>query len=324
MSKPVVPRVPLNDGTTIPILGLGTWQSPPGQVYQAVTDAINAGYTHFDCAYVYKNEVEVGNALFEAISSGRIKREDLFITSKCWLTFYPRNRVETCLKRTLERLKLDYLDLYLIHWPMGFKDDDDNLFPEAADGTIALNEAVTFEDTWKGMEDVKAKGLVKSIGISNFNEEQIDRVLKVSTIRPSMNQIELHPFLVQDKLVNYCKSLGIALTAYCPLGSSPVASTGHSGLAPERPSLMANPVVKEIADKYQKAPAQVLIRFSIQRGIICIPKSVTKERIEANIQVFDFELTKDDMDKLMALDTGYRFCKFNVQGLDKAKDYPFK
>ena len=319
-----VPRVQLNDGTSIPILGLGTWQSPQGQVYQAVRDAIDAGYTHFDCAYVYRNETEVGNAFKDAIDAGIITRDKLFVTSKCWLTFYSKDRVQMCLQRTLERLQLEYLDLYLIHWPMGFKDDDENLFPETADGTIALNESVTFEDTWKGMEDVKKKGLVRSIGISNFNERQVDRVLKVAEIKPSMNQIELHPFLVQDNLVNYCKSLGIALTAYCPLGSSPVATTGHSGVEPERPSLMRNQTVVDIATKHGKSPAQVLIRFSIQRGIVCIPKSVTKERIQQNIQVFDFVLSDEDMKQLAALDTGYRFCKFNVQGLENAKDYPFK
>lgn len=319
-----VKKLTLNDGTSIPMLGLGTWQSPKGEVYQAVRDAIDAGYTHFDCAYVYQNETEVGQAFIDAMTAGSVTREKLFVTSKCWLTFYSKDRVELCLKRSLERLKLDYLDLYLIHWPIGFKDDDDNLFPEDGSGNIALNTEVTFEDTWKGMEAVKAKGLVRSIGISNFTESQIDRVLKVASIKPSMNQIELHPFLVQEELVNYCKSLGIAVTAYCPLGSSPVSTTGHSGVTPERPSLMSNPTVQTIATKHNKSPAQVLIKFSIQRGIVCIPKSVTKERIIQNMNIWNFELSDEDMKELMNLNNGFRFCRFNIQGLDSAPDYPFK
>ena len=326
MAPSSVPLIQLNDGNKIPVLGLGTWQSPKGQVYDAVTAAIEAGFRHFDCAYVYQNEEEIGSALSDAIKSGKVKREDLFVTTKCWLTFYSSDRVEKCLKRSLQKLQLDYVDLYLIHWPIGFRDDDDNLFPDAGDGNIATRSDIDYTDTWKGMEDVKSKGLAKSIGISNFTIEQIDNLLKTTSIVPSMNQIELHPLLTQKYLVNYCQSKGIGVTAYCPLGSSPVAAAkpGHSGIEAERPSLLNDPRVNAIAEKYGKTSAQVLIKYHVQQGVICIPKSVTKERIIQNMAIFDFQLSPEDINQLDNMNTGYRFCKFNVQGLSNHPNYPFK
>jgi len=293
----------------MPLLGLGTWQSPKGQVYQAVLDAINAGYRHLDCAYIYQNEEEVGQAIAESITKGVVTREQLFVTSKCWLTFYSRERVEKSLRRTLTALGLEYLDLFLIHWPFGLKDSDTELFPENEDGTIAQNTEVDYTDTWKGMEDVKQKGLVKAIGISNFIIPQIERLLKVANIVPAVNQIELHPMLIQTELVDYCKSKGIVVTAYSLLGSTPPANPDGSA----RPSLLESPVVNKIADKYGKKPAQVLIRYHVQRGVVAIPKSVTKERIEANGQVFDFELTPEEITELESLNTGHRFCRFNIK-----------
>jgi aldehyde reductase len=316
--------VTLNSGEEMPLLGLGTWQSPKGQVYQAVYDAIEVGYRHIDCAHVYGNEEEVGDAISKAISDGLVKREELFITSKLWLTFYSRERVPICIERTLKRLKLDYLNLFLIHWPMGFKDDDDTYFPEGADGKWAQNLDVDFTNTWLGMEDVQKKGLTKSIGISNFNAAQVERILKVATIKPAVNQIELHPLNTQKDLLKALKEHGIVATAYCPLGSSPPPENAKSGLSADRPLLLQNDVVKKIADKYGKQPAQVLIRSHIQRGVVCIPKSVTKNRIEANTKVFDFELTDQELEALDALNESYRFCPFNIQGLETHRDYPFK
>jgi aldehyde reductase len=324
----VLPTVKLNDGTDCPLVGLGTWQSPKGQVYQAVIDAIDAGYRHIDCAFVYGNEEEVGQAIKDSITSGKVSRADMFIVTKLWNTFHSRERVETAIKLSLEKLKLDYIDLYLIHWPVSFADDDTNLYPDSSEqGNVALKTAPdSLKQTWEGMEDVKEKGLAKSIGVSNFNEAQVENILSFCKVKPVMNQIERHPFLQQDKLLAVMKKMDIIVTAYSPLGSSPLdygRRPSHASIQEERPSLRDNPVIKRIAEKHKKSTAQVLIRFNVQEGVVCIPKSVTRDRIRENIQVFDFDLDADDVESLKELDSGYRFCRFNKRGIDSHPEYPF-
>lgn len=318
-----VPKVKLNDGNEIPIIGLGTWQAPKGQVFQAVKDAIEVGYRHFDCAYVYGNEDEIGLALAECINEGKVKREDLFITSKVWNTYHSRERVRICLQKTLERLRLEYLDLYLIHWPVSFQDDDNNNFPKK-DFKVALKVNSDLRDVWLGMQDVKKKGLIKSIGVSNFNENQLDYLLTQSdAVVPAVNQIELHPFLQDKQLVQHCIKNNIAITAYSPLGSSPVTTTSHSAIQAEKPSLLENPIVVKVATKHDKAPAQILIRFHVQNNIIVIPKSVNKFRMKQNLDVLNFQLDADDLKQLASLDSGYRYCRFNIEGIDEHPQYPF-
>lgn len=319
-----VTKIQLNDGNEIPILGLGTWQSPKGEVYQAVKHAIDVGYRHFDCAYVYGNEEEIGDAIAECIKDGKVTREQLFITSKVWNTYHSRERVKLCLQKTLDRLKMDYLDLYLIHWPVSFQDDDLNNFPKQDNFRIALKTDVDLTDVWLGMQDVKNKGLVKSIGISNFNELQIDHLMKQNNlIPPAVNQIELHPFLQQKQLVHFCRERSVVVTAYSPLGSSPVTKISHSAIQVEKPSLLDNPIVVKIAAKHSKSTAQILIRFHVQNGVVVIPKSVNRDRLLQNIYVFDFTLDEDDLKKLNSLDSGYRFCRFNREGIDEHPQYPF-
>lgn len=318
-APPVSPLVPLTDDKKIPLVGLGTWKSPPGQVYEAVKYAIlEAGYRHIDCAFVYQNEEEVGRALHEVISSGAVKREDLFITSKCWNTFHSTHLVRPAIEQSLAKLKLDYLDLYLIHWPFGFQEGGD-LFPrkpEAESPTDCILSDVDYLDTWKGMEEVQQAGLAKTIGLSNFNAEQTERVLSAAKIKPVCNQVECHPYLVQDKLIEFCRSKGITVVAYSPLGSPdrPWAKAGE-------PSLMEDPKIVAIAQKYGKSPAQVLIKFQAQRGVVVIPKSVTPERIKTNIQIFDFELTDEELKTIASFDRGYRFVPL-TQYKDH-KYYPF-
>lgn len=308
------PKVKLNDGNEIPIFGLGTWKSQPNAVKNAVIDAVEAGYRHIDCAFVYGNENEVGEALTELFAKGTVKREDLFITSKLWNAFHSTALVEPALKETLKLLKIDYLDLYLIHWPFGYAEGEGN-FPVDADNKTKLSD-VDYIDTWKGMEQVKKAGLTKSIGVSNFNHEQIDRILASCEVVPAMNQFECHPYLTQTKLIEYCKSKNIAVTAYSPLGSP-----DRPWAKKEDPSLMDDPKVKKIAEKYGKTSAQVLIRFQIDRGVVVIPKSVTKDRIVDNMKVFDFQLTPEEIKELDTFDRGFRFCA--LEWIKDHKYYPF-
>jgi len=294
----------LNTGFEMPLFGLGTWQSPPGAVKAAVTAALELGYRHIDCAHVYGNEAEVGEALAEKVADGTVKREEVFVTSKLWNTFHSKELVAPALQVTLKNLKLDYLDMYLIHWPMGFKEGTGELFPKDADGKLLCSD-VDYVDTWAGLEEVKKLGLVRSIGLSNFSKPQIERVLQAGTVVPANNQIECHPELPQNELIDYCRSKGIVVTAYSPLGSPQRPSA-----KPDDPILMEHPTVVAIAQELGKTAAQVLIAFQLQRGIVCIPKSVTPSRIESNAQAVDVKLSEDQMKKLNALECDGRLLRF--------------
>lgn len=308
------PKVKLSDGYEIPILGLGTWKSAAGDVYKAVCHAIDVGYRHFDCALAYQNENEVGRAIREKIAAGVVKREDLFVTSKCWNTFHPRELVAESFKQTMDALDIGYLDLWLMHWPMAYEHGGP-IFPRGDDGVMRTTD-VDFMETWKGMEDVMATGKIRSLGVSNFNSEQLERVLKEGKVKPVMNQVECHPYLTQSKLKAFCDSKDIRMTAYCPLGSP-----DRPWATADEPPLLKHPRLEEIAAKYGKTSAAVLLRFQIDRGIVVIPKSVTPARIEANLNIFDFALTPEDIKEIAAFDRGYRFC--GLDNLKHHKYYPF-
>ncbi|KAK8387045.1 hypothetical protein O3P69_018009 [Scylla paramamosain] len=310
----ISPMVTFNNGQQYPILGLGTWKSKPGEVCQAVKDAISCGYRHIDGALIYGNESEVGAAIKAKIEDGTVTREDLFITSKCWNTYHSQHLVLPTLKESLTNLGLDYLDLYLIHWPMGYQEGGAK-FPADSNGKTLFSD-VDYLETWKGLEEAQKSGLTKSIGVSNFNKKQIERVLAEGTIKPVTNQIECHPYLNQRKMIDFCRSKGIYVTAYSPLGSP-----DRPWAKPDDPQLMDDPKIVAIAEKYKKTPAQILIRYQIQRDVIVIPKSVTKSRIESNFQVFDFELSPEDMKTIDTFDCNGRV--LHLSWVNDHKHYPF-
>ncbi|MFZ2024873.1 MAG: aldo/keto reductase [Microgenomates group bacterium] len=287
----------LRDGNTIPVLGLGTWKSDKTVVGDAVRCALTkAGYTHIDCASIYRNEKEIGDVFGEVFGSS-IKRDSIFITSKLWNTEHRAEDVEKACKKTLSDLRLEYLDLYLMHWGIAFPHGE-NLEPVDTEG-YAVTDTVSIRETWEAMEGLVKKGLVKSIGVANFTTMMLVDLLAYAHILPVMNQVELHPYNTQDSLLAFCQHHAIAVTAYSPLG--------RQGADRQGARVFDEPVVKNLAEKYHKTPAQILLRWGIQRGTIVIPKSVTPDRIIENSQVFDFEMTEEDSKEIRVLDNNYRF-----------------
>ena len=289
------------NGPLIPSLGLGTWKSSRGEVYTAVKEAISIGYRHIDCAPAYDNEAEVGAAVSEALQAGTVTREDLWITSKLWNNAHEPAEVLPALQRTLQDLRLDYLDLFLIHWPVAFKAGVD--FPRRREDWIPLAEVPTLA-TWQAMEECVGRGLVRHIGVCNFSVKKLDALRRQASIPPAMDQVELHPYLQQQALSHYCRENGILLTAYSPLGSG----DRPKGLKKtDEPVLLQDPVIRDIAEKHRCTPGQVLLAWALHKDIVAIPKSVNPQRLRENFAAADLALDNADMAAIAALDRGYRY-----------------
>ena len=287
----------LNNGNSIPILGLGTWESEKNLVGSTVKFAIaQAGYRHIDCASIYGNEKEIGEALTDVVNTA-VTREELFITSKLWSTDHRPEYVEEACRKTLADLHLEYLDLYLMHFGIAFKHGGD-LEPLDENGKV-ITDAVSIQETWQAMEDLVKKGLVKSIGVSNFTTIMLIDLLTYAKVKPAMNQIELHPYNTQIELVDFCKRKDIAVTAYSPLGRQGVKEI-------KSPKLFDEPIIKVLAKKHKRTPAQILLNWAIGRGTIAIPKSVIQKEIAENIKVFDFELADEEKTEINSLNHSRR------------------
>ena len=290
----------LSDGTELPALGLGTWKSEPEDVYRAVRSALEVGYRHIDCAAIYQNEDEVGRALTDGFAAGDAKREDVWITSKLWNDSHLPEHVQPALETSLRKLRLDYLDLYLIHWPVALRHRV--LLPSGPEDFVALNR-VPLESTWEAMLGVKRAGLAHQVGVSNFSKGQITRVRDATGETPAVNQIELHPYLQQSRLLEACGDLGVAVTAYSPLGSPDSAAFmgRHDDVL-----LTEHPTIVSIAEAHGATPGQVLIAWALARGTSVIPKSVNPGRIAENWGALELRLTLADMTAIAALDRHQR------------------
>ncbi|KAJ8711449.1 hypothetical protein PYW07_008691 [Mythimna separata] len=300
-------NVKLSNGREMPMVGLGTYarKADPGQFRQAVEWGIEAGYRHIDTASFYDNEEEVGEGINNKIKDGTVTRDQLFVTTKIWNDRHAEGQVVPSLKESLARFKLDYVDLYLVHWPFSVNDKGEDA-------------NIDYLETWRGMEQTVQLGLARSIGVSNFNEEQLERLLNNCTIKPVINQFEVNPTLTQHKWVDFCKQHAVVPVAYTPLGLISEARPEFIG----KDVIKTDPKLGALADKYGKTRAQIALRYLIQRGIPVIPKSFTKSRIAENLNLFDFELTDSEMALVDSFNINHRCVPANAfKGM---KNYPFK
>lgn len=286
----------------MPELGIGTWLhgDTGNQMRDAVVQAVEMGYRHIDCAYIYLNEPKMGEAFSTIFERGLAKREDLFITGKLWGTEHAKDRVEAACRKSLADCQLDYFDLYLIHWPSGMIPDNGNL-PKDKDGKIAFS-GVSIEECWLAMEDLVKKGLTRAIGVSNFNTKQLTQLMKIGSMKPVVLQVESNPRFQNEAIRKFCVKYGIQMVGYSPFGS-PDLPWGKP-----LPHILVDPILERIAKEVNKSTAKVVLKYQLMRGICPIPKSIIPHELEANLELTqeDWQLTEQQIKDIDSLETGER------------------
>jgi len=309
-----IPVKALNSNANIPVVGYGTFKATDDEkLSAAIKEAIKNGYRAIDCAWVYRNEAIIGKALKEAMQEFNLKRSDFFITGKIWNTHHSKKLVRKCFDESLNNLQLDYLDLLLCHWPFGYAENTGKEpFPSDDDGKMRFSD-VHYLQTYQAMEELVQEGKVKIIGLSNFSIQQVKDVMDNCTIKPSVNQFEINPYCPNFELVEFCQNNGLVVEGYAPLGASDRAWSKT-----EDPKVLENDVILRLADKHKKTPAQISIKWVLQRNIVVLVKSVTSSRIKENIDVFDFELDESDMQAINNINQNFRYYV-----IPAAKEHPF-
>lgn len=303
--------IKLSSGSQVPSVGLGLWKIENEITADTVHSAIQCGYRHFDSACDYGNEIESGQGLKSAIDSRLVSRDDLWITSKLWNSFHRAEHVRPALLKSLSDLQLDYLDLYLVHFPIAsqyvpidqryppgwFAD------PDSADPKVVLDRVPIIE-TWQAMEELKQEGLVREIGVCNFGTSLLRDLINQAAVPPAMLQIEMHPYLTQEKLTRFCRESGIGVTAFSPLGAQ---SYFQLNMAQQDEAVMESETIKSIAAVHDRTPAQILLRWGVQRGTSIVPKTSNVDRLKQNLAIFDFELDDQQMKSINSLNRNRRF-----------------
>ncbi|MCO8120972.1 aldo/keto reductase [Stieleria sp. TO1_6] len=301
----------LAGGDSIPAVGLGLWKIDRDATAETVRSAVEVGYRHIDAACDYGNEPQAGQGIQAAIKDGLVSRDEMWVTSKLWNTYHRAEHVRQACERTLADLQLDYLDLYHIHFPisLAFVPFEDRYPPEwfqdpTAEHPRMVEAPVPILETWQAMIELKKAGLVRNIGVCNFGVSLLRDLLASSSVKPSVMQVELHPYLTQEKLLRFCNENEIHVTGFSPLGAQSYFSIG---MAEQGEGVIDRSETKQIAAEVGKTAAQVVLRWGIQRGTSIVPKTTRKERLKENIELFDFELTSQQMDRLSAMDQHRRF-----------------
>ena len=285
----------------MPAVGLGTWKMDDGVATGAVSTAIELGYRHIDCAPIYLNETEIGEAFETAFGSGGYDRADFWITSKLWCNRHRPDLVQGALKQTLSDLKLDYLDLFMIHWPIVFRHDIHR--PETGKDFISLDE-MPLQDTWAAMEDCVTAGLCRNLGVCNFSVANLQTILDGCRIKPSANQVECQPFLNQRVLLDFCNANEIQLVAYSPLGSGDRPERMRGGADP---NLFEHELLVDLASKNKISVGELMLAWAVKRGTVVIPKSTNPGRLAQNLAVGEIQLSAEDMNAIENLETRHRF-----------------